>query len=156
MFYVLHSVSSFGISTTNQYKAGGACSEWLFRSFGFAHRRWVNADSLYGQVIKYHCKAASCLQDLQQDGLFHVSRVSAFTASTPLPLPTRSICWSIMVPHCLACISSLVRRGCFREALPGPQHLPDSHIHSGALDVPGAHHPVLLCHRLHHSAVLQG
>lgn len=82
--------------------------------------------------------------------------ISRVTAITPLPFPRLSILLLFVVPSWLSCISPLVRGGCLREALPRPQHLSDSHIHSGALNVPGAHRPVLLWHRLHHSAVLQG
>lgn len=84
--------------------------------------------------------------------LYSINRV---TATTPLPFPTLSVCWFVMVAHCLACISPLVRRLCLWEALPRPQHLSGSHIHSGALDIPGAQRPVLLWHQLYHSAVLQ-
>lgn len=42
------------------------------------------------------------------------------------------------------------------EALTWPQHLSDSHVHPGALDVFGAHGPVILSYRLQHAALLQG
>lgn len=81
----------------------------------------------------YSRRSVSCL--------YSIIRV---TATTPQPLPTLCFCWAVMIPRCLTFISPMVRRECFREALPRPQHLPDSHVHSGALDVPGAHCPVLL------------
>lgn len=73
------------------------------------------------------------------------------TASFPF-FPTRC---SVMVLLFLASINLWAGKRGFWKFLPSGQHLPDSHVHPGALDVPATHHPVVLRQRLHHRVSLQ-